>query len=84
MWVKPYTTNAILPLDVEADGIDLTSYTVAIVAAGAAAPTTGYAAIEISGSINGPRVTGLAPGLWDAYVKVGTEVQLPVRFRLTP
>lgn len=85
MLTFPYTTNEVVPLDVEADGVPLTNYQVKVVPAGDPAPTAAQITVnaETDGSITGVRVTGLTPGYYAAYPKIGTRIRGPIWFRLT-
>lgn len=82
----PATTNEVIDLDVTGPDGEITGYQVVIVPAGAPAPTAAQITVsaENDGTIWGPRVNGLAAGLWDAYAKIGTRIRGPIRFRLTP
>jgi hypothetical protein len=84
-WVGAHTTNQILPIDIrDADGEQVTAFTVAVVLHDAGEPASGaYSAAQNDGDLWGPRINGLTRGLYLAYPKVGTEVLGPVPFKLT-
>lgn len=87
MLTYPHTTDEVIPLDVEANDVDTTSYSAKIVVAGALAPTAAeiITPAEIDGTIVGVRATTLAAGLYDIYVKVGAGIiRGPIKLRLTP
>lgn len=84
MWIRPRTTNDLLPIVVDNDGVTLTVFEVALVPFGDPAPTTGYVAAEVDGDTVGARVSGRGAGLWQAYPRVGARVLNPIVFRLTP